>query len=108
MKGSWVCVAELEYELGLAEAKVSQVTTARHGLTKKVPLHEAWVEASQSFPSEYKSREALYLDMEFSPIRGALSPQLHSFKTFQKVPRKLKVLFQLLLLHNMLPQNPAA
>ena len=79
MKGSEVYVVELEFELGLGEANVNHVTTVHHGLTREVLLHEAWVGASQSFPSEYKSREALHLDMKFSPIPGALFPHLHSF-----------------------------
>lgn len=86
VKGSQVYVVDLEFALGLAEAKVSHVATAHHILTGEVLLHEAWVEASQSFPSEYKCREALHLDMEFSPVPGALFPHLRSFKPSGKFP----------------------
>lgn len=41
-------MVELEFELGLTEAKVSHVITAQHGLTRDVLLHEARLEASQS------------------------------------------------------------
>lgn len=103
-----IYMVELESELGLAEADVNHVTTTHHRLTREILFHEVWMEASQSFPCEYKPRESLHLDMKFSPVPETLFSHPHSLKTFQKVPMKLKVLFQLLLLHNTLPQDPAA
>lgn len=81
-----IYMVELESELGLAEADVNHVTTTHHGLTREVLLHEARVEASQSFAFEYKPRESLNLGMKFSPVPGALFSHPHSLKTFQKVP----------------------
>ena len=74
MKGSQVYVVELVFELGLAAAKGSLVTTAQHGLTREVLLHEAWEEASQSSSLSLNLRRLYPPDMELSPLPGAFFP----------------------------------